>query len=155
MAGYAQGHDEGSWATARHLFSEVPGSQAEQDRAQQLATLPMRMGGLGLMSASRCSPAAYWASWADALSMIEEGIPAIAELVEHAMTDDEALQEGCLSELSREASDLDRQGFVGRPTWPDFRRCKRPSENLSKEPGQWQHGWQDWSSSVSDTHQKV
>ena len=52
-AGYAQGHDEGIWATARHLLSEVPGSQAEQDRAQQLATLSMRMGALALRSASQ------------------------------------------------------------------------------------------------------
>ena len=34
---------------------------------QQLATLPMRMGGLGLRSAVRCAPAAFWASWSDHL----------------------------------------------------------------------------------------
>ena len=56
----------GDLATARRLLSEVSGSQAEQDRAHQVATIPMRMGGLGLRSASRCSPAACWASWADA-----------------------------------------------------------------------------------------
>ena len=144
-AGYAQGHDEGT---------SSPKSQGArpQDRAQQLATLPMRMGGLGLRSASRCSPAVCWASWADALPMIDKRNPAITEMVEHPMVDDEVLQEGCVSELSREASDLDRQGFAWRPTWPDLRRGKRPPENLSKEPGEWQHGWQYWSSSVSDTH---
>ena len=149
-AGDAQGHDEGIWATARHLLSEVPGSQAEQDRVQQSATLPMRMGGLGLRSASLCFPAAYSASWSDALPMIDKRYPAIAEMVEHAMADDEALQEGCLSELSRAVSDLDRQGFAWRPTWSELRRGKRPPENLSKEHGEWQLGWQYWSSSVSD-----
>ena len=32
-------------------------------------SLPMRLGGLGLLSAERMRPAAFWASWADALPM--------------------------------------------------------------------------------------
>ena len=35
-----------------------------EGETQQLATLPMRVGGLGLRSAVRCAPAACWASWA-------------------------------------------------------------------------------------------
>ena len=37
-----------------------------------------------------------------------------------------------------------------RPSWSELRRGKRPPTNLSKEPGEWQHGWQYWTSSASD-----
>ena len=44
----------------------------------------MRLGGLGLRSASRAAAGAYWASWADALYMIDERLPAVsATIVEH------------------------------------------------------------------------
>ena len=39
-----------------------------------------------------------------------------------------------------------------RPTRPELRRSKRPPENLWREPGEWQQGWQYWSSSIFDTH---
>ena len=141
----------GSGPQRRTSFSEVPGTAAEQDCAQQLASLLMRMGGLGLRSAVRCARAAYWASWAYALPMIEERNPAIAEMVEHTLANGARSEHGCLSELSRAVSDLDQQGFAWRPSWSELRRSKRPPENLSKEPSEWQHGWQYWSSSVADT----
>ena len=111
----------------------------------------MRMGGLGLRSASRGAEAAYWASWADALPMINERNPAIAEHVEHTMTH-EAHREGCLAELHNASGRLDREGFWWRPTWSELRHGKRPPDSVSSEPGEWQHGWQFWASSVSDTH---
>ena len=79
---YARVHDEGIWNTAIRVLADIPGSEAERERARELASLPLRMGGLGLRSMSRCSRAAYWASWADALPMIQERNPAIAEIVE-------------------------------------------------------------------------
>ena len=111
----------------------------------------MRQGGLGLRSASRGAEAAYWASWADALPMISERNPAIAEHVEHAMTQ-EVHHEGCLAELHNACGRLDREGFWWRPTWSELRHGKRPPESVSSEPGEWKHGWQFWASSVSDTH---
>ena len=44
--------------------------EGDEDESRQLAMLPMRMGGLGLRAAVRCAPAAYCASWSDALHMI-------------------------------------------------------------------------------------
>ena len=81
----------------------------------------------------------------------EKRNPAIAEMVEHTLANGAHSEHGCLSELSRAVSDLDQQGFVWRPSWSELRRGKRPPENLSKDPGEWQHGWQFWSSSVADT----
>ena len=101
----------------------------------------MHMGGVGLS----------WASWADALPMISERNPAVAEHVEHAMTQ-EVHHEGCLAELHNACGRLDREGFWWRPTWSELRHGKRPPESVSSEPGEWKHGWQFWASSVSDTH---
>ena len=68
---YCHAHDEGIWATAKVLLDGLPAGD-EVAEIQELATLPMRMGGLGLRSAVRCAPAAYWASWADALGDLDK-----------------------------------------------------------------------------------
>ena len=66
-ADYAQGHDEGMKRTMDNLLGGLPGEVHEQEVARNIASLPMRMGGLGIRSAQRMAPGAYWASWADAL----------------------------------------------------------------------------------------
>ena len=50
--------------------------------------------------------------------------------------------EGCLAEVSAAADRLDRQGFVGRPSWADLKEGVRPPIPVSQEPGEWQHGLQ-------------
>ena len=57
---------------------------------------------------------------------------------------------GCLAELRVVTVRLDREGFTERPTWPELRHGKRPPVNTSCEPGEWQHSWQFWASSVSN-----
>ena len=69
---YAQGHDEGMQRAMASLLEGIPGDAHQQAVAQDSASLPMRMGGLGIRSASRLAPAAFWASWADALPMLEK-----------------------------------------------------------------------------------
>ena len=71
------------------LLKEVLGSEHELRSAEQVATLTMRMGGLGMRSASRCARAAYWASWSDALHMIHQRTPAVAESVVAALGQEE------------------------------------------------------------------
>ena len=136
---YAQDHDDGIWATVKALLEQVPG-----------ATLPMRMGGLGLRSATRCAATAYWASWADALAMISQRNPGVANLEGELPCP----QGGCLAEVLDASTRLDREGFWRRPSWPELRDGKRPPENTTGEPGEWQHGWQYWASSVSDSYLK-
>ena len=80
-----------------------------------MARFPMRMGGLGLRSAVRCADAAYWASWADALPMINERTPAIANVVQSM--DDGSTDTSCLAELKEAADHLDEEGFWWRPNW--------------------------------------
>ena len=45
---YARVHDEGIWNTAIRVLADIPGSEAERERARELASLPLRMGALGL-----------------------------------------------------------------------------------------------------------
>ncbi|CAJ1363892.1 unnamed protein product, partial [Effrenium voratum] len=76
-APYAAAHDEALWDTLlRCLGGSPPDGLAY---ARDVAGLPAAMGGLGLCSASRVSPAAYWAGWADALTVIQTRRAGFAE----------------------------------------------------------------------------
>ena len=80
------------------LLGGLPGEQRAKNEAQQIASLPMQMGGLGLRSARRMAHGAYWASWADALEMIHERVPQVAESV-IARLHHEDSNTGCVGEL--------------------------------------------------------
>ena len=59
------------------LLGQLPGDWEQKSAAQSIATLPMRLSGLGLRSAARMSPVACWASWADALPMLQARLPQV------------------------------------------------------------------------------
>ena len=54
---YAKKHDAAVWTTFCKLFGV--GDLSEDELARHVATLPGRLGGLGLRSALRTAPAAY------------------------------------------------------------------------------------------------
>ena len=132
-AHYAAEHDEGTQRTMRALLGDIPGSDQEKQDAARLATLPMRLGGLGLRAAVRMAPAAYWASWADALPMLQERLPVEAQNAVNVL-DGHADAEGCLGEVREAAAGLDRQGFIGDLSGEHFRweqdPLHRPTLNL-------------------------
>ena len=138
------------WRTAVALLGQLPGTPEQLDRARMVASLPMRMGGLGLRSAGRCARAAYWASWADAIPMISHRNPTVANFVVESLSGEPAPAEDCLAQLHECGQTLDREGFCWRPTWSELRARLRPPDVAEGEPGEWQHGWQFWSSSVTD-----
>ena len=142
-------HDEGIWSTAKGLLGGIPDEREEE--AHALATLPMRMGGLGLRSAARCARSAFWASWADSIQMIHQRTPGVAVAVVRRLCDEGPL-DGCLQELRQAATELVRKGFWWQPSWTELRDGKRPPQNDACDSGEWPHGWQYWASSVSDTH---
>ena len=100
-------------ATMEALLGGLPGDAEQKTWAREIATLPMRLGGLGLISASRISPAAHWSSWADALHMVSQRLPEVANDIVTQLTGE---PEGCLAELQGAARHLDRCGFVRRQT---------------------------------------
>ena len=111
-AEYAQRHDDGMKQTMDNLL-RLPGEVHEQDMARNIASLQMGMGGLGIRSAQRMAPGAYWASLADALHMIDQRPVNTLIANEHPG--------GRLGELRNAAGLLDRHGFVGRPDWNSIR----------------------------------
>ena len=52
VVGYAAGHDEGMRRAMVSLLGQLPGDREQKSAAQSIATLPMRLGGLGLRSAT-------------------------------------------------------------------------------------------------------
>ena len=131
------------------LLGGLPGESQQQEVAQDVATLPMRLGGLGLRSASRTAFGAFWASWADALPMIQARLPVMANAVMEAL---EGNAQGCIGELQESTRVLDASGFIGRPSWTSLRAGAYPPPSTVAEPGEWQHGWQYYASSFLEHH---
>ena len=77
--------------------------------------------------------------------------PTVADAVVESMSSHEEPVEECLGELKREQR-LDSEGVWWGPSWPDLRAGSRPEMHAEGEPGEWQHGWQYWSSSISDSY---
>ena len=80
---FAVDHDRNLWKCLCAILRVSVDGCGEP--ARSTATLPLSLGGLGLRSAQRSSVAAYWASWADALPMIQERHPAVADQIVHRL----------------------------------------------------------------------
>ena len=128
------------------LFRSPLSRAAELRDAECLARIPMRMGGLGSRSAVRCARAAYWA-WADAIQMLGERTPSVANMV--VQTTD--VQPAIWVSFTQQPLGW-TEGFWWRPSWSAPREEQRPPEINAKEPGEWPHGWQCWTSSITDSH---
>ena len=126
----------------------LSGKPQEVEVAHNIASLLMRLGGLGLRSAQRMAPAVYWAS-GDALHMIDQRLPVVAANVAHKFTVEEELGD-CLEDLRNAVAHLDKDGFIRRPQWHDLRTGIRPGATHGAEPGEWPHGWQNYASSSSE-----
>ena len=76
---FAESHDQGLW----RCLCAIVGVPAEtcDGLTRATCTLPLSLGGLGLRSAARTQESAYWASWADTLSMVQARHPSVAELM--------------------------------------------------------------------------
>ena len=99
-----------------------------------------------MRSALRTAPAAYWASWADALPMIDARTPPVAELAYRTLAAGAATAGSCMNELIQATELLDRRGYSARPAWADIRQGLRPPKPLKREAGEWPHGWQFFAS---------
>ena len=152
-AEYAAAHDAGMWSTMNNLLKQIPGTERALGMASAIATLPMRLGGLGLRSAQRTAPAAFWASWADALPMLAARCP---RLVTNLLEDfaDANVTNPIIRELREAELLLKREGFLSMPSWDQLRQGVRPDQIIrqSVEPGEWSHGWQYFASSSRERH---
>ena len=120
-----------------------------------LASLALRSGGLGLRSALRTAPAAYWASWADTLPMMWQRCPQLAGTFCAALMDAEASLSTARALSLRSAAvartELLAAGFADCPDWLDLLHGKRPPTPDLREPGEFAHGWQYFAASRLET----
>ena len=115
---------------------------SEDDLAHQVATLPGRLGGLGLRSAERSAPAAYWASWVDALSVIQTKAPDVAATVLHNL-DSGSSAAPCLQEATAGLELLRLQGAADLPTWAEAAQgVKPPQPDEGIDAADLDRGWQ-------------
>ena len=111
-------------------------------RAWCLASLPLRMGGLGLRSSIRHAPAAYWASWADALSMIHARHPRFARNIVQSLSVNVPSLGGCLGELAVCKGLLEHEGFADIPSWQSLLEGAGPPSVVDSNVAPWERGWQ-------------
>ena len=118
---------------------QIPTTQLVDVR--ETASTPMKFGGLGLRSVQRISEAAYWASWADCLPMIQQRHPRIAALFVAQLSGQPHTT--FLRAASEAPIHLARAGFVA-PTWDALALDARPPprEPEDVEPGGVRRGWQ-------------
>ena len=140
-APYARGHDQAVWEALQQCLGGV--AQTDAAHAWSLASLPAIYGGLGLQSAERTAPAAYWAAWVDALPVIRARLPQSAdrclEALEQGNTGGQA---SCLREAASARNLLLAEGWDSCPTWRTAYDGTRPPHPTDAGPGDWPHGWQ-------------
>ena len=136
---FAEGHTNGLWECLRNIL----GSSVEVDPTiRDTCTLPLSLGGMGLRNATRTSPPAYWASWADCLGMLRARHPDVAALCLHQMQE----PRGPPSLVSAQTAARHLFGVEGfqLPSWEELAHGLRPPEVEPDdfEAGGCRGGWQ-------------
>ena len=132
-------HDAGMWRTALALLGEIPGTASEVCDAEESSHAHGRSG------SAICRPLRHSSVLGlvgRRAPMINQRNPSVADMVVARLSGD-GLLAGCLAELHEAGGPLEREGFWWKPSWSDLQGGARPTR---------QHGWQYWSSSVSDAH---
>ena len=115
------------------------------------AHLSLRLGGLGLRSASAHAPAAYFASWADSLRAIAGQDRPFSDSLLHELASTTSAR--CVASLKGAAVVLAHHGFEA-PPWADLLAAPLPPDELSQEePADFGRGWQRAASNVLDDHE--
>ena len=103
------------------------------------ASLPCRLGGVGLRNAVRGVPAAYWSSWADSLHMIRKRHPDISDFITVTLGRGGG---GFHTEAgARCRASLVELGF-DVPEWSDLALRPDLDPAADKFPSLSRHGWQ-------------
>ena len=107
-------------------------------------------GGIGLRSARRSQPAAHWASWADALTMVKERHPIVADTILGAL--ESGAETSSIQAILKGSQILCDAGF-GSPAWGGLAEGRAPKVvEEEKDPCQPRFGWQQKASSAIEKH---
>ena len=96
----------------------------------------MRYGGLGLRSAIRAAPAAYWASWMDCFPMLNAGHLNAAERFLAALEQSFPSEYPSTQELQASAALLRAEGLLDQPLWADVARCSAAAPHRGRRRSQ-------------------
>lgn len=135
-------HDDLLWSSLLALFDDIPAHELEVSR--RIACLPLRHAGGGLRSALRTRHGAFWAAWADSLQFIITRFPMLGENILNQLDGRVACSSFTIRAVIEARSFLDEAGFSS-PHWVALAAGHRPpeaAEDMERDPGQWQHGWQ-------------
>ena len=105
-------------------------------------------GGLGLRSARRTQPAAYWASWADAIKMVQERHPGVARTILAALEENSEAES--IQAITVCARTLQGVGFES-PSWAELAEGQAPGGVEEEDPCQ-RLGWQQQASNALERH---
>ena len=132
VQGYAEGHDRGLW-TCRLLGTDI-----ENARSRELASVLLSLGGLGLRSATHTREAAHWATWADCLFMVRNRHPVVADRILDVLNRVDEVE--CTRSAAVAAHHLAGVEGFEVPSWDALSR-PRPHDPEDREPGGSRHGW--------------
>ena len=148
-ARYAASHDNAVQVCLQRLLATDAPLQLDALQCRR-THLPMRLGGLGLRSASRLRFEAYWASWADTLPMIRERHPALAaRLVQQLEAPAGEFAVPSTRQAEQAAMLLAAAGFQP-PSWQELADGLRPAQERDREIGEFLRGWQRAASNCRD-----
>ena len=108
-----------------------------------------------MRSAQRSAPAAYWASWVDALSVIRAKAPDIAATIVHELgrSNVPGAVVPCLQEAAEGLELLRAQGATDLPTWSDAADGIRPPQPEGRtDAADLDRGWQCHACSTLENH---
>ena len=152
VAGFAQAHDARLWSCLFQILGVA--EDRCDDVARNTASLPLAMGGLGLRSAVRTSPSAFWASWADCLPMVQKRHPEVAACIVERLSNQPRTP--CLGAAAAAAEQLNELPGFTPPSWHALALGARPPprEPEENEPGTSRTGWQHEASSRTERHHR-
>ena len=140
---FAREHGSNLQNTLRRLLGHGDVGEGV-DRQLRAFFLPVAMGGLGMRSAERTSTAAYWASWADVLSVLRARAPTTAAEILEDLQREGGPRAACLQAAQAAKARLEAEAQQAAPSWESCARGARPDSEacpFMAEPGEWKHGW--------------
>ena len=148
-ANYAEAHDNAIW----RAFCAIFGAQehAGDLRARIVASLPGRLGGLGLRSARNTAETAYWASWVDALPVLASKDPALAARAVSDLERAGGAHALCLREAAAARQRLRELGATELPTWQAAAAGAEAPQHDTTDDFEFSRGWQWHACSVRET----
>ena len=147
---YAKKHDVRTWETFCKLFSAE--SFLGDQLAKEVSSLPGCFGGLGLSSASRTATAAYWASWVDALAVVDSKDKRFSARVLAELNDVHSLVP-CISEAQTCLARVQGGGGVEAPSWEEAATgVKPPPSSEEADQTDFERGWQNYAFTFLETN---